>query len=71
MSADIVAMHMHNVIISVLFVFFTRAEMHNPAVSTRFGLLLEAYCRGNIAHMRILTKQVRNTVKWMQLFEII
>ncbi|XP_065186967.1 phosphatidylinositol 4,5-bisphosphate 3-kinase catalytic subunit beta isoform-like [Sycon ciliatum] len=35
-----------------------RAEMHDPAVAVRFGLLLEAYCRGAISHMRTLAVQV-------------
>ena len=32
--------------------------MHVCSVSLRFGLILEAYCRGNIHHIRSLTKQV-------------
>ncbi len=32
--------------------------MHVPEVSVRFGLLLEAYCRGCVAHMASLSKQV-------------
>lgn len=28
------------------------------SVSLRFGLILEAYCRGNIHHIKLLTKQV-------------
>jgi len=35
-----------------------RAEMDNPEVSLRFGLILEAYCRGSITHMDNLQKQV-------------
>jgi len=35
-----------------------RSEMHIPSVSVRFGLILEAYCRGNIEHLAPLTKQV-------------
>ena len=35
-----------------------RAEMHDPAVAVRFGLLLEAYCRGSISHMKTLAVQV-------------
>ena len=38
---------------------FIRAEMHLPDVSVRFGLLLEAYCRGSVGHMVALSKQVR------------
>lgn len=35
-----------------------RSEMHVPAVSLRFGLILEAYCRGSTHHMKVLMKQV-------------
>ncbi|XP_061689826.1 phosphatidylinositol 4,5-bisphosphate 3-kinase catalytic subunit delta isoform isoform X2 [Syngnathoides biaculeatus] len=34
-----------------------RSEIHVPSVSLRFGLILEAYCRGNIYHIKLLTKQ--------------
>lgn len=34
-----------------------RSEMHVPAVSVRFGLMLEAYCRGAPDHMKILSRQ--------------
>ncbi|XP_037131497.1 phosphatidylinositol 4,5-bisphosphate 3-kinase catalytic subunit delta isoform isoform X1 [Syngnathus acus] len=34
-----------------------RSEIHVPSVSLRFGLILEAYCRGNIHHIKLLTKQ--------------
>lgn len=36
-----------------------RSEMHVPAVALRFGLILEAYCRGSTHHMKVLMKQVR------------
>ncbi len=35
-----------------------RAEMHVPAVAVRFGLMLEAYCRGTPDHMKILSRQL-------------
>ncbi|KAJ8946954.1 hypothetical protein NQ314_008755 [Rhamnusium bicolor] len=35
-----------------------RSEMQVPAVSVRFGLILEAYCRGSQEHMIILQKQL-------------
>ncbi|OCT81080.1 phosphatidylinositol 4,5-bisphosphate 3-kinase catalytic subunit beta isoform [Xenopus laevis] len=35
-----------------------RSEVHIPAVSVQFGLLLEAYCRGSVAHMKVLSRQV-------------
>ncbi|KAF6110699.1 phosphatidylinositol-4,5-bisphosphate 3-kinase catalytic subunit delta [Phyllostomus discolor] len=34
-----------------------RSEMHVPSVALRFGLIMEAYCRGSIHHMRVLMKQ--------------
>ncbi|KAL2103533.1 hypothetical protein ACEWY4_000401 [Coilia grayii] len=34
-----------------------RSEMHVSSVSLRFGLILEAYCRGSIFHMKSLVKQ--------------
>lgn len=30
-----------------------------PSVALRFGLIMEAYCRGSTHHMRVLMKQVR------------
>ena len=33
--------------------------MDNPEVSLRFGLILEAYCRGCITHMESLQSQVK------------
>ena len=32
--------------------------MENPEVSVRFGLMLEAYCRGAPSHMKSLQRQV-------------
>ncbi|XP_069774535.1 phosphatidylinositol 4,5-bisphosphate 3-kinase catalytic subunit delta isoform isoform X2 [Narcine bancroftii] len=34
-----------------------RSEVHSAAVSLRFGLILEAYCRGTNHHMKSLLKQ--------------
>ncbi|XP_032376786.1 phosphatidylinositol 4,5-bisphosphate 3-kinase catalytic subunit delta isoform isoform X2 [Etheostoma spectabile] len=34
-----------------------RSEIHVASVSMRFGLILEAYCRGNIHHIKLLSKQ--------------
>ncbi|XP_062872087.1 phosphatidylinositol 4,5-bisphosphate 3-kinase catalytic subunit delta isoform [Trichomycterus rosablanca] len=34
-----------------------RSEMHVSSVSLKFGLILEAYCRGSIYHMKSLMKQ--------------
>ncbi|XP_072040806.1 phosphatidylinositol 4,5-bisphosphate 3-kinase catalytic subunit beta isoform-like [Amphiura filiformis] len=53
------------------FFWHLRAEMHNQAISTRFGLLLEAYCRCNIAHMKILSKQVESLSKLKMVNELI
>lgn len=35
-----------------------RSEIHMPAVSVQFALMLEAYCRGCIPHIEVLKKQV-------------
>jgi phosphatidylinositol-4,5-bisphosphate 3-kinase len=35
-----------------------RSEVHIPAVSVQFGVILEAYCRGSVEHMKVLSKQV-------------
>uniref|UniRef100_A0A672R7S0 Phosphatidylinositol 3-kinase catalytic subunit type 3 n=1 Tax=Sinocyclocheilus grahami TaxID=75366 RepID=A0A672R7S0_SINGR len=35
-----------------------RSEMHVSSVSLRFGLILEAFCRGSIFHLKNLMKQV-------------
>ncbi|XP_066595868.1 phosphatidylinositol 4,5-bisphosphate 3-kinase catalytic subunit delta isoform [Prorops nasuta] len=35
-----------------------RSEMQVGAVSVRFGLILEAYCRGSQQHMKVLFKQM-------------
>ena len=32
--------------------------MHMPEASVRFGLMLEAYCRGAVAHIKSLLRQV-------------
>uniref|UniRef100_A0A670YGG4 phosphatidylinositol-4,5-bisphosphate 3-kinase n=1 Tax=Pseudonaja textilis TaxID=8673 RepID=A0A670YGG4_PSETE len=34
-----------------------RSEMHFPSLALRFGLILEAYCRGNADHIKALMKQ--------------
>ncbi|XP_010623888.1 phosphatidylinositol 4,5-bisphosphate 3-kinase catalytic subunit beta isoform isoform X2 [Fukomys damarensis] len=35
-----------------------RSEVHIPAISVQFGVILEAYCRGSVGHMKVLSKQV-------------
>ncbi|XP_042808255.1 phosphatidylinositol 4,5-bisphosphate 3-kinase catalytic subunit delta isoform isoform X1 [Panthera tigris] len=34
-----------------------RSEMHVPSVALRFGLIMEAYCRGSTHHMKVLMRQ--------------
>ncbi|ELK16699.1 Phosphatidylinositol-4,5-bisphosphate 3-kinase catalytic subunit beta isoform [Pteropus alecto] len=34
-----------------------RSEVHIPAVCIQFGVILEAYCRGSVGHMKVLSKQ--------------
>jgi phosphatidylinositol-4,5-bisphosphate 3-kinase len=41
--------------------------MHNPEVAVRFGLLLEAYCRGSPSHMETLSAQVNVVCKLKEL----
>lgn len=49
------------------FYWYLRAEMHLPEVSSRFALLIEAYCRGCGSHMASLTKQVSAMDKLVQI----
>lgn len=44
-----------------------RSEIHMPAVSVQFALILEAYCRGSVPHIEVLKKQVRDS-KFLFLF---
>uniref|UniRef100_A0A8C0FLE1 phosphatidylinositol-4,5-bisphosphate 3-kinase n=1 Tax=Bubo bubo TaxID=30461 RepID=A0A8C0FLE1_BUBBB len=48
-----------------------RSEVHIPAVSIQFGLILEAYCRGSVAHMKVLAKQVEALNKMKTLNSLI
>ncbi|KAG8135936.1 putative Phosphatidylinositol-45-bisphosphate 3-kinase catalytic subunit beta isoform protein [Naja naja] len=48
-----------------------RSEMHIPAVSLQFGVILEAYCRGSITHMKVLSKQVEALNKMKTLNSLI
>ncbi|XP_076360184.1 phosphatidylinositol 4,5-bisphosphate 3-kinase catalytic subunit beta isoform-like isoform X4 [Tachypleus tridentatus] len=48
-----------------------RSEMHVPSVSVRFGLLLEAYCRGAVEHMKSLSKQVEALKKFKAVNKLI
>ncbi|GAB1294563.1 Phosphatidylinositol 4,5-bisphosphate 3-kinase catalytic subunit beta isoform [Apodemus speciosus] len=42
-----------------------RSEVHTPAVSVQFGVILEAYCRGSVGHMKVLSKQYVEKCKYM------
>ncbi|XP_055966950.1 phosphatidylinositol 4,5-bisphosphate 3-kinase catalytic subunit delta isoform isoform X2 [Sorex fumeus] len=48
-----------------------RSEMHVPAVALRFGLILEAYCRGSTHHMKVLMKQGEALSKLKALNDIV
>ncbi|CAG2112887.1 unnamed protein product, partial [Medioppia subpectinata] len=48
-----------------------RSEMHVPAVSVTFGLILEAYCRGAMDHMQILVRQTEALSKLKRVNEMI
>uniref|UniRef100_A0A8C5NGX4 phosphatidylinositol-4,5-bisphosphate 3-kinase n=1 Tax=Gouania willdenowi TaxID=441366 RepID=A0A8C5NGX4_GOUWI len=51
--------------------WYLRSEIHVASVSLRFGLILEAYCRGNIHHMKVLTKQNQALVKMKALNDFV
>ncbi|XP_062822061.1 phosphatidylinositol 4,5-bisphosphate 3-kinase catalytic subunit delta isoform [Anolis carolinensis] len=48
-----------------------RSEMHVPSVALRFGLILEAYCRGSTFHMKALMKQTESLNKMKALNDLI
>ncbi|XP_068601187.1 phosphatidylinositol 4,5-bisphosphate 3-kinase catalytic subunit beta isoform [Brachionichthys hirsutus] len=48
-----------------------RSEIHMPAVSAQFALMLEAYCRGSIPHIEVLKKQVEALSKLKSVNELI
>ncbi|CAH3118738.1 unnamed protein product [Porites lobata] len=48
-----------------------RAEMENPEVSVRFGLMLEAYCRGAPTHMKSLQRQAQALSKMKAVTELL
>uniref|UniRef100_A0A4W6CEX6 phosphatidylinositol-4,5-bisphosphate 3-kinase n=1 Tax=Lates calcarifer TaxID=8187 RepID=A0A4W6CEX6_LATCA len=48
-----------------------RSEIHMPAVSVQFALILEAYCRGSIPHIEVLKKQVEALNKLKSVNELI
>lgn len=45
--------------------------MHDPAVATRFGLMLEAYCRGVGSHLKSIIRQVEALEKLTKLTDIL
>lgn len=45
--------------------------MHDPAVATRFGLMLEAYCRGVGSHLKSIVRQVEALEKLTKLTDIL
>ncbi|KAI4893118.1 hypothetical protein NFI96_020627 [Prochilodus magdalenae] len=47
------------------------SEIHMPAVSVQFALILEAYCRGCIPHIEVLKKQVEALSKLKAVNELI
>ncbi len=54
-----------------LLFWLLRSEMHVPAVSVTFGLILEAYCRGAMDHMQVLVRQMEALNKLKRVNEII
>nr|XP_057941491.1 phosphatidylinositol 4,5-bisphosphate 3-kinase catalytic subunit delta isoform [Doryrhamphus excisus] len=48
-----------------------RSEIHVASVSLRFGLILEAYCRGSIHHIKLLSKQNEAQGKMKVLSDIV
>jgi len=49
------------------FFWHLKAEMNNPLISLRFGILLEAYCRGIGGHLKSLNRQVEALEKLTKL----
>ncbi|GAB6031821.1 hypothetical protein CHUAL_010223 [Chamberlinius hualienensis] len=62
---------LNNQKIGHFFFWHLRSEMHVPAVSVRFGLILEAYCRGSVEHLKCLKKQVEALGKLKLMNELI
>ncbi|XP_069097265.1 phosphatidylinositol 4,5-bisphosphate 3-kinase catalytic subunit delta isoform isoform X1 [Pleurodeles waltl] len=48
-----------------------RSEMHVPAVAVRFGLILEAYCKGSTHHMMTLRKEMEALTKMRALNDLV
>ncbi|XP_042215110.1 phosphatidylinositol 4,5-bisphosphate 3-kinase catalytic subunit delta isoform-like isoform X2 [Homarus americanus] len=62
---------LRNMRIGHYFFWHLRSEMYVPSVSIRFGLILEAYCRGSVEHMRILLRQLDALHKFKEVREIV
>lgn len=54
-------------IVGHFFFWHLKAEMNNPSISLRFGILLEAYCRGIGGHLKGLIRQVEALEKLTKL----
>lgn len=48
-----------------------RSEMQMGAVSVRFGLILEAYCRGSQEHIPVLQRQLKSVEKLKKCSEMV
>ncbi|XP_017779858.1 PREDICTED: phosphatidylinositol 4,5-bisphosphate 3-kinase catalytic subunit delta isoform [Nicrophorus vespilloides] len=48
-----------------------RSEMQVASVSVRFGLILEAYCRGSCQHMPALSRQLEGLEKLKKISEVV
>ncbi|KAK2184803.1 hypothetical protein NP493_252g03001 [Ridgeia piscesae] len=53
------------------FFWLLKSEMHLPSVTIQFGLILEAYCRANEPHLRVLTRQVESLQRLKKLNDAI
>ncbi|PRD35280.1 UNVERIFIED_CONTAM: Pik3ca [Trichonephila clavipes] len=53
------------------FFWHLKSEMHEPSVATRFGLMLEAYCRGVGSHLKSIVRQVEALEKLTKLTDIL
>ena len=48
-----------------------RSEMHQTSIRFRFGLMLEAYCRGCGAYLKSLNRQVEALEKLTKLTDLL
>ena len=61
--------HLHDLHLHIY--YECRSEMQVPSVSVRFGLILEAYCRGNKQHLAGLKKQVQALGKFQDVSDLV